>query len=162
MSIFLRRIYLLVGAAAVILAVLAVACGDDDDDDGGNGDGGGGTTVDAVLTEFAIEADPDSVSAGDITFKAANEGEEEHELVIMRTDLAPDALPTKDDGSVDEEGAGVELIDEIEEFAGGGSEEITVNLAAGKYVLFCNLVEEEDGEPDSHYAEGMHTGFTVE
>jgi hypothetical protein len=29
--------------------------------------------------------------------------------------------------------------------------------------LLCNIVEEEeDGEVESHFAEGMHTTFTVE
>ena len=42
------------------------------------------------------------------------------------------------------------------------TEELTANLEAGSYVLLCNIVEEEDGETESHYAEGMHTSFTVE
>jgi hypothetical protein len=29
-------------------------------------------------------------------------------------------------------------------------------------VLLCNLVEEEDGEVESHFSEGMHATFTVE
>ena len=39
----------------------------------------------------------------------------------------------------------------------------TLDLEAGDYVLLCNIVEEEeDGEVESHFAEGMHTTFTVE
>lgn len=164
MSIFLRRSYLIVGMAVVMLGVLAVACGDDDDDDGGgNGDGDtAGTTVDATLSEFVIEADPASVPAGEVTFKAANEGSEEHEMVIAKTNLAPDKLPTKDDGSADEEGAGVDAIDEIAEFAAGATEELTVTLEPGKYVLFCNIVTEDAGKTESHYEEGMHAAFTVQ
>jgi uncharacterized cupredoxin-like copper-binding protein len=159
MSIFVRRFYLFMGALAVILAVLAVACGDDDDDDDG-GDGGGATTVNVLLSEFVVEADPGSASAGDVTFAVTNEGEETHEFVIVKTDLAEDALPTADDGSVDEEGEGVEVKDEIEDIEPGADGEVTANLEAGAYVLLCNIVEEDDGE--SHYAEGMHTAFTVE
>ena len=153
-----KRSFFVCIAALAALALVLSACGDDDDDDGGNGGGGGGTTVDVTLSEYVIGADPAGVPAGDVTFKAKNEGKEKHEMVIVKTDLAPDKLPTKDDGSVDEEGAGVEAIDEIEEFEAGGSEELTVTLEAGKYVLFCNLVE----EGDVHYQEGMYTAFTVE
>jgi hypothetical protein len=40
---------------------------------------------------------------------------------------------------------------------------LTLDLEAGTYVLLCNLVEEEDtGEVESHFAEGMHAMFTVE
>ncbi len=138
-------------------ALAFVACGDDDEDGGG-----GPSTVNVTLSEFVIEPDPASVPAGEVKFVAANEGEEEHELVIVKTDLAPDALPTKADGSVDEEGEGVEFIDEIEEFEGGGTEELTVTLEAGKYVLLCNLVEETGGETESHFDEGMYAAFTVE
>ena len=162
MSIFVRRFYLFMGALAVILAVLAVACGDDDDDDDG-GDGGGATTVDVLLSEFIVEPDPASAGAGDITFAVTNEGEEVHEFVIVKTDLAADALPTLDDGSFDEEGEGVEVVDEIEDIAAGADGEVTANLEAGGYILLCNLVEEEDsGETESHYEEGMHAAFTVQ
>jgi hypothetical protein len=34
-------------------------------------------------------------------------------------------------------------------------------LEAGDYVVFCNIVEEMDGETESHFAEGMHTTFKV-
>ena len=162
MSIFVKRFYLFMGALAVILAVLAVACGDDDDDDDG-GDGGGATTVDVLLSEFIVEPDPASAGAGDITFAVTNEGEEVHEFVIVKTDLAADALPTLDDGSFDEEGEGVEVVDEIEDIAAGANGEVTANLETGGYILLCNLVEEEDsGETESHYEEGMHAAFTVQ
>lgn len=159
MSIVLRRFYLFAAAAVAVLAVLAVACGDDDDE---GGDGGAATTVDVVLSEFIVEPDPTSAPAGDVTFAVTNDGEEVHEFVIVKTDLAADALPTAEDGSFDEEGEGVEVIDEIEDIEAGGDGEVTANLEAGSYVLLCNLVEEEDGEPESHYAEGMYSDFTVE
>jgi hypothetical protein len=39
---------------------------------------------------------------------------------------------------------------------------LTVDLDAGSYALICNIVEEEEGEPEAHYAEGMRADFTVE
>jgi hypothetical protein len=136
---------------AAALALVAGACG---------GDGGG--NVDVTLQEFAVVPDVSEVGAGSVEFSVTNEGPNDpHEFVVFRTDLAADALPTSDDGSVDEEGEGVELIDEIEEFPVGETQTITLDLEAGSYVFICNLVEEEEGELESHYQEGMRVSFTV-
>lgn len=145
-----RRTVIL-GAVMVVAAAVLAACGDD------------GGTVAVTLQEFAVATDPGTASAGEITFEATNEGPDDaHEFVVFRTDLGPTELPTVEDGSVDEEGEGVELIDEIEEFEPGQTESITLDLEAGNYVFICNLVEEEGGELESHYQEGMRTSFTVE
>ena len=85
-----------------------------------------------------------------------------HEFVVVKTDLAPDALPTTEEGAVDEEGEGVELIGEIEEIPVGETSTTEFDLEPGSYVLFCNLVVEEEGEVEAHYSEGMRVGFTVE
>ena len=140
-------------AALLALGVGSVACSSDD----------GGGTVEVTLQEFAIAATPTSIGAGEVTFEATNDGPADpHELVVFRTDLAPDALPTGDDGAVDEGGEGVELIDEIEEFPVGETQSMTLDLDAGSYVFICNIVEEEDGELESHYQEGMRLAFTVD
>jgi uncharacterized cupredoxin-like copper-binding protein len=147
----------------VALTLVAAACDSDEDGETTGGTGGGGTTVDVTLQEFAVLPAQDSAPAGDVTFNVTNEGPEDtHEFVVFRTDLAPDALPTAADGSVDEEGDGIELIDEIEDIAVGDSPTLAVSLDAGSYVLICNIVEEEDDETIVHYQQGMRTGFTVE
>jgi uncharacterized cupredoxin-like copper-binding protein len=117
------------------------------------------TTVNVTLQEFSVNPDASSAPAGDVTFSVTNEGPDDvHEFVVIKTDLAPDALPTAEDGSVDEEGEGIEVIDEIEDVPVGEIQEVTVHLDAGAYVLICNIVEEDE----AHYAMGMRTGFTVE
>ncbi len=137
--------------AALLLAVGTTACSSDE----------GGGTVQVTLQEFAIAADPASVPAGEVTFEAQNIGPDDpHELVVIATDLAPNALPTKEDGSVDEEGAGVEALGEIEEFPVGETQRMTLDLEAGNYVLICNIYDAE--EMEAHYQEGMRLGFTVE
>lgn len=164
----------------IVLAGLALvaACGDDDDGNGGgngNGDGNGGATVDIELREWAVAADPTSVSAGSVTFNIENTGPDHpHELVVVRTDLAADALPTHENGAVDEEAADIEIVDEVEDIAVDDTATLTVDLEPGSYVLICNIVEGEEGhemEDDvgedhqdvgSHYQLGMHTAFTVE
>ena len=116
-----------------------------------------------TLQEFAVLPAQESAPAGDVTFAVTNDGPEDtHEFVVFKTDLAPDALPTASDGSVDEEGEGVELVDEIEDIAVGDTPTLTVSLDAGSYVLICNIVEEEGDETIVHYQQGMRTGFTVE
>lgn len=137
----------LLGLAAVTSLAMA-ACG------------GGGETVEVTLQEFAVIPAQDSVGAGEVTFEATNEGPEDvHELVVIRTDLAPDALPTDDNGAVDEAGEGIEVIGEIEEFPVGETESATFDLDAGAYVLICNIYDEDEDE--AHYAVGMRTAFTV-
>ena len=151
------------------LTLMAAACGDDDDGGttaatgGATGETGGGTTVDVTVQEFAVLPAQDSAPAGDVTFNVTNTGPEDtHEFVVFKTDLEPDALPTAPDGSVDETGEGVELIDEIEDIAVGDTPTLTVSLDAGSYVFICNIVEEEEDETIVHYQQGMRTGFTVE
>ena len=145
----------------VVLAALltSLACGDDDDDDGDTGDDGETAAgVTATLQEFSIEINPATAAAGEVSFAVTNNGTTEHEFEIFRTDLAPDALPTNDDGSVDSEGEGVEEIDEIEEFEPGNTETLTTDLEAGNYVMICNVVVGDI----SHYQEGMRVGFVVD
>lgn len=140
---------------AATLALAASACSSDD------GDGGDGSTVAVTLQEFAIAANPTSVPAGEITFEAENIGPDDlHEMVVFRTDLAPEALPTNDDGSANEAGEGVELIGEIEEFPVGETQTATFDLEAGSYVLICNIYDAD--EVEAHYQEGMRLAFTVE
>jgi uncharacterized cupredoxin-like copper-binding protein len=116
-------------------------------------------TVEVELGEWSVFPDPDAVHADEITFEVSNGGQDPHEFVIVKSDLEPGELPTADDGSVDEEQ--VDVIDEVEEIEAGGDGEVEVDLEAGSYVLFCNLVEEEDGETEVHYKLGMRTAFTV-
>ena len=147
-------------------ALLAGGCQTGDDTPAG----GETTVVPTVLQEWAIVPDTDTVPAGTVTFEVTNTGEDVHELVIFRTDIDPGSLPTDDRGAVDEEGEGVELVDELEDVEPGASAELTVELSPGTYTLVCNIVhtgEDEHGEGhepsgvEVHYALGMRTGFFV-
>jgi hypothetical protein len=121
------------------------------------------TAVDVTLQEYSVILAADSAPAGEVTFDVENTGPNDpHEFVVIRTDLAPDALPTSDDGSVDEEGVGIDVIGEIEAFPVGETHSATFDLEAGGYVFICNVVEEDDGETEAHYQQGMRTAFTVE
>jgi hypothetical protein len=122
-----------------------------------------GGNVDVALQEWAVLPASSSVNAGPVTFKVANNGPDDpHELVIVKTVLGPGDLPTNEFGKVDEEGAGVEVIGEIEEFEPNTTETATFDLAAGSYVLICNILQDEpDGSKEAHYTMGMYVPFTV-
>ena len=121
-----------------------------------------GTDVTAALSEWKIDLTKSQVGAGIVSFVAENTGKEKHEMVVVKADSA-DALPTDGDGAMDEsklpEGA---LVGEIEPMAAAQLCQANFPLQAGQYVLLCNVVDKEEaGTVESHFAEGMHTPFTV-
>ena len=118
---------------------------------------GASGAINVTLQEFAVLPQPGAATAGDVTFTVTNKGTVEHEFVVIKTDLAPNQLPTKSTGEVDEDGAGIEVIDEVEEMPAGETEDLKVNLDAGTYVLICNVL---DGDT-SHYQSGMRIAFEV-
>jgi len=117
-------------------------------------------TVAVTLQEWAVVPASASAAAGDVTFQVSNTGPEDvHEFVVLKTDLDAGALPTDDTGAVVEAGEGIEVVDEIEDIPVGESQDLTVSLEAGKYVLLCNIYSED--EQEAHYQLGMRTNFTV-
>jgi uncharacterized cupredoxin-like copper-binding protein len=155
----------MLGVALAVATLVLTACGGGNEPSGGSGSPAA-TNVAVTLQEWAVVPAQTSAPAGKITFNVENKGPtHEHEFVVFKTDLDPGSLPAKADGSVDENGAGVQAMGEIEEFAVGSSQVKEFQLAAGKYVLFCNLVEEhampDMGGIPSHYKLGMRTAFTV-
>ncbi len=138
----------------VVLAVLAFAACSSTDKGGGK--------VSVTLREWAITTDVSSLPHGDIEFNIKNEGPDlKHEMKIIRTDVAPDKLPTKDDGSVNEDAAGIEVLKRVQGIETGDNDSRTFTLEAGKYVLVCNLVTDQNGQQTSHYAKGLRAAFTV-
>ncbi len=131
-------------APFAIVLVTAMSCGGS----GASSDPGG--DVGATLKDFSIALTTSSFAPGSITFGIANEGPSVHEFVILRTDDAPGSLPVEN-GVIPEDK--VELVDEAEDIVPGTNTTLTADLAAGSYVLVCNL--------PSHYAAGMYAGFTV-
>jgi uncharacterized cupredoxin-like copper-binding protein len=121
-----------------------------------------GATVNVTLTEWAVILDKTSVPAGNVLFNVTNAGTQfKHEFVVIKTDLAPDALPADSTGRVDEEaGAGITYIGEVEELELGATGNVSLPLTAGNYVLICNIVEAGGGH-ESHYNMGMRVAFTV-
>lgn len=140
----MRKIAMALMAVAAV-SIGLVGCGGDDD---GNAAG----TVDVTLSDFKLELSDTSAPAGEVTFEVENKGPSVHEFVVFKTDLEPDALPTEESGDVAESDE-FAPVDEIEDIAKDAHPKLTVDLAAGDYVLICNI--------PAHYRQGMRTSFTV-
>jgi uncharacterized cupredoxin-like copper-binding protein len=155
---------ILVGGGLAALALTVAACGGDSNKENATQQGSASSTsstVNVSLSEWSIVPDKASVLAGRVTFNARNDskGDHEHEMVVVRTDLDPSALPVAE-GEVDENQ--IQVIGEIEGIAPGATGSVTLDLQPGKYVLICNLVEQgADGNVDRHYQFGMRTAFEV-
>ncbi|HUQ17059.1 MAG TPA: sulfocyanin-like copper-binding protein [Candidatus Saccharimonadales bacterium] len=130
---------------SVVLAaalILATACG-------GAPESSEQPTLSVDLTDFAVKADPGTVKAGHNVFAVRNRASMIHDLVVIRTDLAPNALPI-DGGKAKEDGK----VGGVANLSGGISRKLVLELPAGRYVLICNV--------PGHYQLGMRTALTVE
>lgn len=150
-----------VAIALVALGILAAACGADTEVATATATATGTTTtlapdlrprtiVPVTLHEWSVVTEPGVAAPGPLLFQVANAGTLEHELVIVRTDLAAATLPIRD-GIVDAEA--LEVAGEVEAMARGERVEAEFGLEAGAYVLLCNL--------PGHYEAGMRVAFTV-
>jgi uncharacterized cupredoxin-like copper-binding protein len=135
-------------AALLIAVVLTTACGSSPGT-AATGVPGDGTIV-TTEKDFGIALEEASTPAGSVTFDISNDGPSTHELVVLKTDLAEDALPV-DGSTVTEEG--LDLVDEVEDIAPGLGTSLTVDLEPGSYVVICNI--------EGHYGAGMHAALTV-
>jgi uncharacterized cupredoxin-like copper-binding protein len=137
-------------AAVAAAAIALAACG------------GPAATANVTVTlqEWAIGTSVSSVKTGPVKFTITNDGPADvHEFVVIKTDLSLVALPTDGDGAVDEEAGAMTVEGEVEDVAVGATEELTLTLQPGAYVLICNIYSAEEDE--AHYQEGMRTAFTV-
>ncbi len=142
---------ILVLPAALLLVILLAACGS-------TGEGG---DLDVTLDEYSVVIDVDTLPEGPIKFDIKNAGAREHELLIVRSDIPGAELPTKDDGSFDDNAGGVVVKRDIDNIEVGDKTSRSYALDPGNYVLLCNIVEDIDGTETSHYAQGMWTEFTI-
>ena len=113
-----------------------------------------GTPVDVLLEDFEVRRDAAVVRAGTVSFRIRNQGPTTHEIIFVRTDRDPGKLPLQRDGlTVDEEGPGVNFLDEVEGLDIDDRETLVLDMAPGDYVLYCNL--------EGHYLGGMYAALTV-
>ncbi len=110
----------------------------------------------ATLSEWMIDA-PTDYAAGEVTFTAVNDGSFPHEFVVIEGE-SYETLPLEEGGSVIEAdlptGA---LLGRTDRIGDGSSEDLTVTLSPGNYVLVCNL----GGGDNSHAGQGQRLDITV-
>jgi uncharacterized cupredoxin-like copper-binding protein len=113
-----------------------------------------GTLQNVLLKDFEVLQEATVVPAGTVSFLVRNQGPTTHEVIVVRTDLAPDELPLQDDGlTVDEEGDGIKFLEEVEGLDIDDRETLILDLAPGRYFLYCNL--------EGHYLGGMYEALIV-
>ena len=131
-----RKLILL---TAIIVPLTFAACGDDEDEattaasdttaaeettaeDTTTGASDGGETVAISETDFAIDPADVEVPAENVTFDVTNDGQTLHNLEV--------------------EGSGVEEVSD--DINPGESTQLTVDLGAGEYVMYCAIGNHRD------------------
>jgi uncharacterized cupredoxin-like copper-binding protein len=148
----IRLLVLLAGVVAVLGLAACTSSDETPDDDVDGTATQEQPTIEANLTDgFLIDISAATASAGAVAFEVANMGQLLHEMLIIRTDLAEDALPV--DGVAADESQ-LEVVAGTTELAPGHSQLLLTDLQAGAYVLICNI--------PGHYNAGMHRAFTVQ
>jgi uncharacterized cupredoxin-like copper-binding protein len=133
----MRKLVLPAAAAALVVAIgvpIAVASSS-------------AASVSVTEKEFKVTPSVKSVKAGSVTFKIKNRGALDHTFAIVKTSLAAGKLPVKSDR------VSLKPIKDVGPFKPGKGGTLTLNLKAGKYVLYCNI--------KGHYKAGQRIAFTV-
>jgi hypothetical protein len=143
----------LISALIITAALVGLACGGPS----------ARREVKVELREWSIALDAESVKGGQVRFAVRNTGERAHELVLVKSDLPPDQLPTVD-GRLDQSKVNVEKASPRLQVDADATGSIDAALSPGKYVLICNLVDSggSGSRPQSHYQNGMYASFFVE
>jgi uncharacterized cupredoxin-like copper-binding protein len=110
------------------------------------------TSTDPAIAHMKIVIDHDALKPGRVTFEAENQSKTlMHEVLIAR-DVGAGELPFNAKANRVIESR-VRRLGEISNLAPGKSGKLSLNLKAGKYLLFCN-------QP-GHYKDGMVTKLTI-
>jgi uncharacterized cupredoxin-like copper-binding protein len=115
-----------------------------------------GRVIGVTERDFHIATTTSVVAEGTVTLRIHNEGPDQHELILLplhRGESAAD-LPLRPDGfTIDEELVQNQEPGAINPQHPGGTEDLTVRLQPGRYLLFCNMA--------GHFMSGMHRVLVV-
>jgi uncharacterized cupredoxin-like copper-binding protein len=110
--------------------------------------------IDVTMHDFGIKMSRRSVPAGMVVLHVTNNGPSTHEINVDLTSYQAGKIPLKLDGlTAAEDARGLKRIDSIEQVNLHRTEDLTLDLQPGRYVLWCNL--------EGHYLGGMHETFDV-
>jgi uncharacterized cupredoxin-like copper-binding protein len=102
------------------------------------------------LADFSVTLDRDTVPAGPVTFVVRNDGPSVHEIEVFAGATPDQTLPVTQSVA---DTTGLELVDEMENLLPGSTNQLTVELEPGTYLIICNL--------PVHYDHGMWATLTV-
>ena len=102
------------------------------------------------MQDYRVLLGTATVKAGTVRFGIKNEGGMEHSFELIKTDLPFDQLPTTGDAKAKEDG----LVKQVKSLPVGKVSVVTADLAAGRYVVLCNVA--------GHYQLGMRAALTVQ
>jgi hypothetical protein len=135
-------------ATLVALALVTVACSSSSL---GGGAAPRARELSVKVRDFAIKV-PEQLTAGNVVLRVRNAGPDTHELILVRAD--GHALPLRPDNlTVDEDVVHARTISILEDDHPGTQRAWELDLAPGRYVLFCNM--------SGHYLGGMHAQLVV-
>jgi uncharacterized cupredoxin-like copper-binding protein len=106
--------------------------------------------VTVKLIDYTVVPSARSTTSGRVTFVVHNADGVPHNLVVLRTSIAPRSLPvTGEHGRARETGrqGGTAFLDDEQ------TVRLTLTLRAGRYLLICNV--------PGHYQRGMVVAFRV-
>lgn len=133
-------------ALGLLAVLIATGCG------GGSNRSTASTSVIGVSErDFAIQA-PKTLPAGEVVLRVQNKGPDTHEFLVVRASSV--RLPMRSDGlTVDEERLQRSEVGVLEPAEAHAVRDLTLHLAPGRYVLFCNM--------SGHFIGGMHRLLVV-
>ena len=108
----------------------------------------------AKESEWKIGISAGRHTAGEISFDLANKGTIPHEFLVAKSNKTATELLAMVDpktNRIDEEL--LDVVDEQPEYAPGTTAVLTLDLAPGHYVVFCNI--------EGHYKNGMYADLDV-
>lgn len=118
----------------------------------------GAQTIDVTLDEYTIKVDPDQVDGGTLALRIANEGDQDHEVVVLRLegDATADELlyipgPDLPDG--------ISIAGQLSVDSGGDGTMVLDGLDAGNYALVDLFPDDESGVVNLSL--GMEADLTV-
>jgi hypothetical protein len=119
----------------------------------------GAETVSVTLDEYSIAIDPDSTDATTIAFEVTNEGEQDHEIIVLRLE---DGATTEDLLTVPgpDLPEGITVVGQTSVAAGGEGSMVLTDLEPGDYALVDLFLDDESGVPNLSL--GMEASLIIE
>ncbi len=103
--------------------------------------------VDVTLNEYSIEVDPDQIDAGSVALRIANDGEQDHEVIVLRLEDGATAnellyIPGPDLPD------GISIAGQLTVPSGDEGTMVLEGLESGSYALVDLFPDDESGVPN--------------